>query len=95
MNMNLSDESLDAFLHFLYNADIKMALQSSSITLDLLEIGQLYHIPSLENAMKEVVLGKSYEWFTLDNAVLLYLYAANVGSSYNEIRGETIKIIKM
>jgi len=71
MNMNLSDETLNAFLHFLYNADIKLALQSSSITLDLLGIGHLYPIPSLENAMKEVVLDKSYEWFTLDDAVLL------------------------
>jgi len=95
MNMSLSEESLNAFLHFLYDADIKLPLQTSSITLDLLEIGHLYSIPSLENAMKQVVLGKSYEWFTLDDAVFLYIYAANVGSSYNEIKGETIKIVKM
>ncbi|CAL8108334.1 unnamed protein product [Orchesella dallaii] len=75
---NMSKEGVKALLKYIYYFSVEDALQAPKIALELMEAGHMYDILNLANTMKQIFIGKPQEWFTIDTALLLFLWSIKV-----------------
>ncbi|CAL8108331.1 unnamed protein product [Orchesella dallaii] len=89
---DMSKEGVKALLKYIYYGGVEDALQDPKIALELWEAGCKYFIPGLENDMKRIFIGKPEEWFTIDAALLLFLWSSKMDNC-EYLTSKTVKII--
>ncbi|ODM88493.1 Protein maternal effect lethal 26 [Orchesella cincta] len=90
--MSVTEAAVNALLKFLYYSDLEEAFSSSSISLELLQTAHKYDIPSLEKAVKSILLEKSSDWYDLEVVLLLFQYALKV-EGYEDLKMKAVKVI--
>lgn len=74
---DMTEESVRAFLQYLYLWEVKEANKSSLIAFELLHAGHKYDIQKLEECMEKILLSKESPWYKVDVAMKLFLFARN------------------
>ncbi|CAL8101262.1 unnamed protein product [Orchesella dallaii] len=92
--LDLSERGADALLKYIYYRNLDDPLESCNIAFELMDIAHQYEIVGLENTIKDIFMGKSYLWYTIDVAVDLYLYTLKM-QGYDQLKDELLKVIKM
>ncbi|CAL8115195.1 unnamed protein product [Orchesella dallaii] len=100
--VELHDESMEAFLRFLYKWDTEEPMKNFAIAMNLLKVGHTYQIKDLEESMIQVFNNRRNEvdnsnWYkgcSLDKVVQLYTFAHNVGETYVNVEKACVNIMK-
>jgi len=94
VELPISKEGADAFLKFLYYTNVDAALNSPTVSLDLLELGHQYDIGPLEAAMKSILLSKCEAWFSLDNTFRLFDWGRKV-REHASLKKKAMEMLKL
>lgn len=79
--LDMGEDSVRAFLAYLYHWDDTAARNDSQVAFDLFHAGHKYDVPSLEKTMEKVFLSKPSQWFDVEVALKLFLFARNLASN--------------
>ncbi|CAL8108342.1 unnamed protein product [Orchesella dallaii] len=90
----MSKEGVKALLKYIYYFSVEDALQDPKIAMELLEAGHKYDVILLEDAMKRIFIGKPEEWFTVDAALLLFLWSLKMGNC-KDLTRKAVMMINM
>lgn len=71
----MSVETVDAFLEFLYQIDTEIPNTDSKTAIQLLKAGSKYCIQKLKTVMMELILTQPDEWFEAGVALEIYLFS--------------------
>ncbi len=74
---DMSEQSVRAFLEYLYLWEVKRPNRSSLIAFELLHAGHKYDIKKLEESMEKILLSKDSTLYDVDVALKLFLFARN------------------
>ncbi|ODN03083.1 Zinc finger and BTB domain-containing protein 7A [Orchesella cincta] len=91
--LDLSEEGVDALLKYVYFRNLDDPLASCHIAFELMDIAHQYDFIGLEDAIKQIFLGKSYLWYSINVAVDIYLYTLKLQDE--QLKSEIVKVIKM
>ncbi|CAL8132590.1 unnamed protein product [Orchesella dallaii] len=89
---DMSKEGVKALLKYVYYFCVEDALQVPKIAMELLEAGHKYDITALEDTMKRIFIGKPDEWFTVDAALLLFLWSLKMNNC-EDLTSKAVMII--
>ncbi|CAL8124622.1 unnamed protein product [Orchesella dallaii] len=84
-NLKQSEETVRAFLKYLYYGDFEDAQKNQKIALDLMQMGHKYDITSLENAMKKIILDFPTASLDVNVALLMFSFALKV-AGYEDVK---------
>ncbi|CAL8133591.1 unnamed protein product [Orchesella dallaii] len=73
--LDLSENSMKAFLAYIYCWDIEEATNNSAIAFDLLKTAHKYEITGLESSMLNVITSKPTKWINVDVAMDLFFFS--------------------
>lgn len=91
--VDMSEQGVQAFLEYLYKSEKSLAEQNPQVALELLEAAHKYDIPHLEGNMKHLFLEKSNDWFNVDVALHLFLFARNI-CDYEHLKIKCVQVLK-
>ncbi|CAL8108340.1 unnamed protein product [Orchesella dallaii] len=91
---DMSKEGVKALLKYIYYFSVEDALKDPKIAMELLEAGHKYDVILLEDAMKRIFIGKPEEWFTVDAALLLFLWSLKMGNC-TDLTRKAVMMINM
>lgn len=96
MTMDMTAESVNALLEFIYCGGVRKPLIKSRIAFELFQAGHKYGISGLEDVMVAVFIQKSSEWFDVDVAFDLLQFLFNYEGEYlSELVIKAINAIAM
>lgn len=75
---DMTEAGVRALLAFLYYADITEAKKDCEVAFELFEAGHKYDVEDLEETMKRLIVDKDLDWFSVDMALSLLLFARNL-----------------
>ncbi len=90
---DMSEQSVRAFLEYLYLWEVKAANKSSLIAFELLHAGHKYDIKKLEESMEKILLSKESIWYNVDVAMKLFLFARNHPEG-DQLKMKAIQVLK-
>ncbi|CAL8124626.1 unnamed protein product [Orchesella dallaii] len=88
-----SEETVRAFIKYLYSGDLDGAKKSQPIVFNLMEMAHCYNIPYLENAMKKIILDLPITSLDVNVALLMFSFASKV-EGYEDIKEKTTLLIR-
>jgi len=92
--INLSDEGVEAFLEFLNGSKTNVPQENPGVFVELLEISHEMEIPTLEKAMKKIMLGKPDDWLDFDQALRLLILSTKV-DDYEDVKRKALNSMKL
>jgi len=92
--ISLSEKGLNAFLEYVYSSKIDSAKENPSIAVELLEISHEKEISTLEQEMKNLILGKPDDWLSFDQALQLLVRSIRV-KSYECLKKKATATMKL
>lgn len=91
---DISEESVKAFVAYIYCKDLSVPLQVFRIAVELFLIAQKYSIRQMELDLKNVLLGKPYLWFGDANSALrLLLFVAKI-PAHLDLKLKMLRVLK-
>lgn len=91
-----SEEGVQVLLNYIYSSEMESTMflkESSSVAFELLQAAHKYEIDGLEIAMKKVFLKRNEDWYDVEVAMNLFLFARNV-NGYDDLKTKCVKVLK-
>jgi len=92
--LDLTENSLKAFADFVYCFKLDSPSENFGIALELLKLSHEIEAPALEQALKELIIQKPVEWFSIDGALQLFLLTKSL-QDCDALKEKAIGIMKM
>lgn len=92
--VDMTTESVKAFLAYLYYFDINKAVASSKTAVEVFQASHKYNVSSLEKQIRGILVTKPDNWFDVDAALDLFLFARNLENG-DELKLRAVKLIKL
>ncbi|ODM88630.1 Speckle-type POZ protein-like B [Orchesella cincta] len=90
---DVSKDAVDALLAYLYGKKINKEEMPEIIALELFRTAHKYNVEPLENFMREMLLQKSGNWFSINVVLELYFFVVNV-EGCEELCDKMLNILK-
>jgi hypothetical protein len=75
---DMNAKSVDAFLKYLYQGEINMAITSATVAFDLLRAGHKYQIRSLEQTTIQLLMMEQMDKFKILTALEIFVFCGQV-----------------
>lgn len=96
MTMDITADSVNALLEFIYCGEARKVITDSNIALELFQAGHEYGISDLENVTAKIFLQKSHHWYDIDVALQLFQFLVNYdGEKCMKLRKKLIRVLAM
>lgn len=76
----IGEESLLAFIQYLYGYSLTEPLSKCSVAFDLLMAAHYNMLPGMEEVMQTILLIKPTDWFDIKTSVAMFCYVSKIGS---------------
>lgn len=83
---DLNEAEVRALLGYLYKWDIQPALDKLTTAWNLLKVGNCYLVDDIVGVMREIMMIRRIELFSLDMAVEMLVFAYNIGQDKGSVK---------
>lgn len=91
--VDVSEEGVRALLEYLYCRDLNKPMESSTVSVEMLEVAHKYLLGSLEDAIKAILLNKCDSWFNPNAAFRLFFFAGKL-DIHKDLRDKAIRVLR-